>query len=194
MWKNGSICFYVRILPILFWGKIEERPIDCCLNCPNMIFLICWWWICLEDLLYIVASDETLLISILWNCGERSKGSKVTFGKCPTWGICRMVHWTFQRCKYWSKIAQIHPFIQTCRSLERKICSTTPHLEGGGRGGGGHRVIFIKLLWTCDPWQMMFLFIVYLLLHNNFEEKYVNAWQSENWWEIVSCLHGPRAS
>ena len=122
------IIYCQRMLPILFWRKIEERSIECCLNCPNIIFLICWWWICLEDLLYSVPSDETLLISILWNCGERSKGSKVTFGKCPTWGICRMVHWTFQRCKYWSKIAQIYPFIQMCRSLERKICNTTPLL------------------------------------------------------------------
>ena len=38
--------------------------------------------------------------------------------------------------------------------------------------------------------QNMFVDVVYFILnHNFFVEKYVNVWQSENWWEIVFCLH-----
>ena len=54
---------------------------------------------------------DTLSIPIL--C-QRSKGGKVTFGKCPTWGIRVMVHSTFQRWKYWCKIAKIH-FSNHCK-------------------------------------------------------------------------------
>ena len=45
---------------------------------------------------------------------QRSKGGKVTFGKCPTWGIRVMVHSTFQRWKYGCKIAKIH-FSNHCK-------------------------------------------------------------------------------
>ena len=50
-----------------------------------------------------ITADTILSIPIL--C-QRSKGGKVTFGKCPTWGIFGIVHWTFQRCKYWGKVAK----------------------------------------------------------------------------------------